>query len=263
MVMGSESNTTSSSKSKYLLALDRASNRPASRTARIIIDILEAAVLVLSVLLIVYISYDTFENVPFLLDYRYMSFQFWVCIAFLLDFFVELILVPDKKAYLRSHWFFFIISIPYLNIINLTGMPLSEHVLNFLRFIPLVRGSYALSLVVGYVSRNRALSLLAQYTVILITLVYILSLMFYFEEHLINPNVKTFWDALYFAAMNVTTVGCYFSAVTTVGKIISVILPTAGMLMLPLFTVVIINSVKNFDRKIGIPTDDDTDGSQS
>lgn len=262
--MGSDSNTTSSSKSKIYIALDRATNRPSKRSARIVVDILEGIVLLLSVLLIVYISYDTFENVPFLLDYRYMSFQFWVCIAFLVDFFVELMLVPDRKSYLRTHWFFFLISIPYLNIINFTGIPLSEHVLNFLRFIPLVRGSYALSLVVGYVSRNRALSLLAQYTVILITMVYILSLMFYFEEHLINPNVKSFWDALYFAAMNVTTVGCYFSAVTTVGKIISVILPTAGMLMLPLFTVVIINSVKNFDRKVGIPTDEsDDDSSQS
>lgn len=225
-------------------------NRPLSTAARIIVDISHAIVLVLSLLLIVYISYDTFENIPFLTNRTYMTFQFWVCMVFLADFLIGLFLVPDKKAYLHSQWFFFVISIPYLNIINQTDITLSTHVLYFIRFIPLIRGGYALSMVVGYVSRNRALSLLSQYLVILLTIIYIGALIFYYEEHSTNPNVRSFWDALYFACMNVTTVGCYFSAITTMGKIISVILPTAGMLMLPLFTVVVINSVKSYNERL-------------
>ena len=49
--------------------------------------------------------------------------------------------------------------------------------------------------------------------------------------------------------MNMTTVGCYFSAVTPAGKIISVVLPILGMLMLPLFTVYVTDRVTKFNEK--------------
>lgn len=226
-----------------------------SKAARIFTDVIQGIVLVLSLALILFISYDTFQNIPFLQNHMYMTFQFWVCMVFLFDFFVCLVLAPNKKAYLKSRWFFLLISIPYLNLLNLMSwIELSPHVLYFIRFIPLVRGGYSLSLVVGYISRNRALSILTQYVVILLTLVYISSLIFYYEEHVLNPNVTSYWDALYWACMNVTTVGCYFSAVTVMGKVISVILPTAGMLMLPLFTVWVIDGVKQFNSKSNDPT---------
>lgn len=201
-------------------------------------------VLALSLLLIVYISYDTFKQIPFLSNHHYMLFQFWVCMVFIADFFIGLILDHDRKSYLKTKWVFLIISIPYLNIINQYNISFSETVLYYLRFVPLLRGSYALAMVMGYFSHNRAVSMLCQYISILAALVYCLALVFYYQEHGINPNVKEFWDALYWAAMNMTTVGCYFPAITTVGKIISVILPIAGMLMLPLFTVYITDAVR-------------------
>lgn len=206
-------------------------------------------VLVLSLGLIVYISYDTFMNQPFLSNHNYMMFQFWVCMVFLADFFIELGFANDKKKYLKSRWFFFLISIPYLNIINQYNFQFPADVIYYLRFVPLIRGAYSLSMVMGYISNNRAVSLLSQYVAILAAATYILGLIFYYQEYGVNPDVKSFWDALYWAAMNMTTVGCYFSAVTPVGKIISVILPILGMLMLPLFTVYITNVVTAINSK--------------
>lgn len=242
-------------------------NGPLTKAGRWSIDITHSIVLILSLALIAFISYDTFENVEFLENHVYMVFQFWVCVFFLFDFFLGLILAPKKRRYLKSRWLFFVISIPYLNIYNLTPhFELSPTVLYFIRFIPLVRGGYSLSLVVGYISRNRALSILSQYGVILLTLVYISSLIFYNEEYRVNPDVKSYWDALYWACMNVTTVGCYFPPVTLMGKILSVILPITGTLMLPLFTVYIINAVKNFNSASPIGADaaskDDSAGGQ-
>lgn len=222
---------------------------PESTGRRLLADISHSIVLILSVLLIVYISYDTFENIPFLSNHNYMTFQFWVCMAFLADFLIEMFMAYDKKAYIKGRWFFFLISIPYLNIVNLTDIELSESVLFYIRFIPLMRGAYSLAMVMGYISQNRAVSLLWQYVAILLSLCYSLTLIFYYEEHPVNHDVNTFWDALYWTAMNVTTVGCYFSAVTPVGKVISVILPTAGMLILPVFTVYITARVKAFDER--------------
>lgn len=179
-----------------------------------------------------------------------MTFQFWVCLVFLFDFFLELLLAEDKKQYMKDRWFFLLISIPYLNLLQqYHGINLPADIMYYIRFIPLIRGGYSLSIVIGYVSRNRALSLMAQYVVILLTVVYISSLMFYYEEYNVNPDVKSYWDALYFTCTNVTTVGCYFPPVTAVGKIITVVLPLVSTLILPLFTVVVINSVKSFDTK--------------
>lgn len=212
-------------------------------------DTTHAIVLVLSLALIAYISYDTFMSIPFLSNHNYMTFQFWVCAYFIFDFFLELTFSPDKKKYLKYRWFFLLISIPYLNIINQYNITFSPHLLYYMRFLPLIRGAYSLSMVVGYISKNRAVSLLTQYVAILATAVYIMAMLFYYEEYKVNPHVKEFWDALYWAAMYTTTVGCYFPAVTTLGKIISVILPILGMMILPLFTVYVTNLVQKNDKR--------------
>lgn len=207
-------------------------------------------VLILSLALIVFISYDTFKGINFLESGVYMNFQFWVCVIFLLDFFVQFAISNDRRKYLARRWFFFLISIPYLNIISMFNLDLSTQALYYIRFIPLVRGAYTFILVVGYVSTNRAFSLLTQYAVLLVSIVYFTSLIFYYEEKAVNSNVSTYWDALYWACMDCSTVGSYINAVTVVGKILSVILPVAGMMMLPLFTVFVTSKVKESnDRK--------------
>lgn len=219
------------------------------RHVRPINAVVHTVVLVLSLSLIVWISYDTFANIPFLENRHYMTFQLWVCVFFLFDFFLELIISCNRRHYLKTRWLFFLISIPYLNIIDGYNILLPQPVLYYLRFIPLVRGAYSLALVMGYISKNRALSLLWQYIAIMLACVYMLSLLFYYEEHAVNTNVHNFWDALYFAVMNTTTVGCYFSAVTPVGKIVSAVCPTLGMLMLPIFTVYITSWVQNYNAR--------------
>ena len=55
-------------------------------TGRIIVSIMNFIVLVLSVLLIVYISIDTFEDKQLLENHHYMTFQLWVCIFFISTF---------------------------------------------------------------------------------------------------------------------------------------------------------------------------------
>lgn len=51
---------------------------------------MDSLVLVLSVTLIIWISIDTFNRVDVLADHNYMTFQFWVCMVFIADFFVEM-----------------------------------------------------------------------------------------------------------------------------------------------------------------------------
>ena len=60
-------------------------------------------VMILSIALIVFISYDTFKGINFLESRVYMDFQFWVCIVFLTDFFLQLAVAPDKKRLSLIH----------------------------------------------------------------------------------------------------------------------------------------------------------------
>ena len=207
------------------------------KTAEYIQGTMNVIVLILSVMLIVWISIDTFERVNFLNNHSYMSFQFWVCVVFVIDLFVEMHYSDDKWRFFRHRLLFLLLSIPYLNIINQMDIHLSHDALYFVRFIPLARGALALSIVISYLSSNAVTSLFMSYLVIMILVAYFCSLIFYQREAGVNPQVNSYWTALWWSAMNLSTVGCDISPVTVSGKIVAVILPITGMVIFPLFTV--------------------------
>lgn len=213
-----------------------------------ILGFMNYTVLVLSLLLIVWISFDTFKKENFLENHQYMTFQFWVCVFFILDFFVELYYTDNKWRFFKRRIVFLLLSIPYLNLINELDIKMSADALYFVRFIPLARGALALSIVMGYVSTNAITSLFASYIVILMAVAYFCSLIFFQREFGINHDVKTYWTALWWTMMNLSTVGCYINPVTVAGKIIAVILPISGMIMFPLFTVYLTNYVTNMSK---------------
>ena len=68
---------------------------------------------------------------------------------------------------------------------------------------------------------------------------YLASLVFYDYEILVNPRLTDYGDALWWAWMNVTTVGAAIFPVTAVGKVVCVLLPIVGMIFFPIFTVYI------------------------
>ncbi|WP_313374364.1 potassium channel family protein [Chishuiella sp.] len=212
-------------------------------------------IILASLLLVIDISIDTFNNIPFQTQNSYLRVQFWVCIFFLVELLYEFIISKNKTNYIKTHLLFIFISIPYLNIINYFNITLSEDLKIFLRLIPLIRGGYAFYLLVGWFCKNKAKSLFISYLTILLACIYFSSLIFYTVEHTVNKSVHSYGDAFWWAWMNVTTVGSNIFAITTIGKIISVILPILGMLMFPIFTVYITsivqksnhNSHKNLD----------------
>ena len=219
------------------------------RVGRYLRRVMNFIVLLLSVVLIVWISIDTFYQVEFLRNGAYMKFQFWVCVFFILDFFVELGFAKDKWRLFRHRIVFLLLSVPYLNIINLLDIHLSHDAIYFVRFIPLARGALAVSIVIGYLSTNAITSLFMSYISIMLMVTYFCSLIFFQQEAGLNPDVQGYWTALWWSAMNLTTVGCYISPVTVAGQIIAVLLPICGMIMFPLFTVYLTNYVSRNVKK--------------
>ncbi len=214
-----------------------------------IYGVLHIMILLMCLFLIVSISIDTFRNIPFLTQARYLKIQWWICLFFLFDFLLELILAKDKWHYLKTHFIFLIVAIPYLNIIDYYHISFPPEIAYFLRFIPLVRGGYALAIVVGWLTTSKASGLFVSYVTMLLATVYFSSLIFFVLEHKVNPMVHGYSDALWWAFMDVTTVGSNIYAMTPTGKILSVVLAALGMMMFPIFTVYVTNLVQKANAR--------------
>ncbi len=206
--------------------------------------VLHIAIMLLSLFLIVIISIDTFKNVSFYQQEKFQKWQFWICVVFIFDFFMEMLLSSNKWHYVKTHFIFLIVSIPYQALIFHYGWHMSNEMDYLIRYMPLIRGGYALAIVVNWFTYNKATGLFFTYIIILLSTVYFASLTFYLFEFKINPMVHDYQDALWWAAMDVTTVGSNIEAMTGVGRVLSVLLAALGMMMFPIFTVYVTNIVR-------------------
>ncbi len=220
-----------------------------ARSEKSVFAFLHVLVLSLSLLLVVAISIDTFLKIPFTPDSLYMKIQFWVCVIFLLDFFVELILARNRWQYFYTHFIFLLIAIPYQNIIAFMGWQLSTDATYLIRFIPLLRGGYAMVILVNWLTNSRISGLFITYLVTLATTIYFASLVFFMAEQSVNSQVHGYGDAIWWAFMDVTTIGSNVIAVTTIGRVLSVVLASLGMMMFPIFTVYITNNIERKNRE--------------
>lgn len=226
---------------------------------------LRVTILILSLILIGTISYDTFEyNNPFYASPTYIKVQFWVCIFFLIDLILEFIFTKHKKKYMFRYALLFLVCIPYPSILPYITFDIPHEFAYFLRFAPLIRSAYALAIVVGWFTFNKTSMMFFTYLVILVTCIYLGSLFFFVCEVNINPLVKAYSDALWWATMEAVTVGSNIEAVTPGGKVVSVIVAIIGMLMFPMFTVYVTNIIGTFKEvtkevsgKADLETDDE------
>lgn len=210
---------------------------------------LHVLILLLSLFLVISISIDTFKGVSFYTKSVYMEVQLWICVLFLFDFVLEFALSKEKMHYFATHFIFLLVAIPYQNIISYMGWTFSPETTYMIRFIPLVRGGYALAIVVGWLTYNRASGLFVSYLTMLLATVYFASLMFYVVENKVNPNVSDYGDSIWWAFMDVTTIGSNVIAVTPLGRVLSVVLAALGMMMFPIFTVYITSVIARRNKE--------------
>lgn len=207
-------------------------------------------ILVLSLGLIAFISWDIYKDQSFLENTVYMHYQFWVCIIFIAEYLYRFIISKHRIRFFILAMPFLLISIPYLNLLSMAGLQVDQQIFNYLRFIPVIRGLVALVMVTSYVSRNVTTTVFASYTVVLLPIIYMSGLVFYIAERHVNEAVKNMWYALWWAGMNVTTIGCYINPVTGIGMGLAFLLSLLGIIMLPLFTVYCGAVITDHNRRI-------------
>ena len=205
---------------------------------------LHLSAFMLSLLLVISISIDTFRGIPFYEDVNYLDLQFWICILLMVLFALEVYTAANSWQYLGRHFLFLLLIIPYLTLFDWWGVELSAQMEYLFRFVPLVRGYIAFTVIAYGLLRDLASGLLITYIVVLFSFIYYCSLIFYVLEVNLNPMLNSFWDSLWYSCMTATTAGCNISAVTNVGRVISVLLALAGMMLLPVFTVYLTNLIR-------------------
>ncbi len=224
-------------------------------TAMHIIVIMAAA------LLILIITRDTFENISFLSDPQYLKFQFWICLVFMFEIVIDFIFESKSWSHRLIEVVFFILCLPFANIINYLGLHVSGEIFFVLRLLPMLRATYIIVQVTGTIKTGTMTNLFKAYIILFIVVVYFSSLMFYVEEHPVNAGVDTYWSALWWTIMTLTTAGCYITEVTTAGKILSVILSGGGLILFPVFTVYVANAVNGTPSASDDQATDDNGGS--
>lgn len=138
---------------------------------------------------------------------------------FIIDFFIELYISPIKKDYLKKNWFVALsLFLPALRVLKLfRGFKLVRFA-NSVRSLNLARllSSFNRSIrTVRQVIRKRGL----RYVVLLTALITFLGAagMYNFER----PGLTSYWDALWWTAMIMTTIGSAYWPVTPEGRVLA------------------------------------------
>ena len=180
----------------------------------------------------------------------YMWLQLVVCIIFIVDFASALTARDSVNNYFLLNLLSLIVSIPYLNILDWMDVTLDRGVAVTVAALPLLRSFVAMGVVVKWFINGKANRLFGAYLFTVVCFTYLAALMFFDYEVGVNEKLNGFGNALWWAWMNVTTVGAAIFPVTAVGKVLAVLLPALGMMFFPIFTIYVTNmyDIKQSDK---------------
>lgn len=178
----------------------------------------------------------------------YLWLQFVVCMIFVLDFAHALLVGGNSYRSNSLNTLFLLISIPYLNILQWADITPDRALAVIISALPLIRSFVAMAVIVQWFIAERIGRIFGAYIFTVIGFTYLSALIFYDYEVGINPHLHGFGNALWWAAMNVTTVGAAIFPVTAIGKVLAVALPTLGMMFFPIFTIYVTNLYTSFSR---------------
>ena len=159
------------------------------------------------VVLLAAISWEIIAGDHMHFSRNYLIIQLVVCILFLCDFFVRWAASERKGRFFARNFLVLLISIPYLNIIDWSGAELPRYWAMLIGIMPLMRAFLAFYIVVQWLVDNKVRKLFFAYIFTVVVFTYISALVFYDYEILVNSKLHGFGNALWWAWMNVTTVG--------------------------------------------------------
>lgn len=190
---------------------------------------------IMMLFLSVYVLGAVFVETIFPLAPETSALLTWVdnlaCVVFLGDFFFHLFTAKSKRDYLKWGWIDLVSSIPDIQFLRWGRF------VRVIRILRILRGIRSTKLILQFLFANRAKGTFASVAMISFVLVVFSSIAILNCETSPEANIKTAGDALWWSFSTITTVG-YGDRypVTTLGRIIAVVLMTAGVGLFGTFT---------------------------
>jgi voltage-gated potassium channel len=208
---------------------------------------LNILVLVLSTYVLLALLVDTFAVLPTEVG-RVLAFvDNIICVFFLIEFGVRFARAESKLKFMRWGWIDLISSIPEVDFLRF------GRALRLIRLLRILRAFRSTKHLVTHVFQNRTQGALTTVAVLAFILIIFSSIsILQFEADAPNANIKSAEDALWWSYVTITTVGYGDKfPVTTEGRIIAVVLMTAGVGLFGTFTAFISSLllVKRGDEK--------------
>lgn len=217
-----------------------------------LLRIISILTLVASILLLASLSFEVLYSRAFAeFTQAYTWSMLVVCIIFLADFFMLMWASSNRLQFFVRNFMMLLLSIPYHAIIQLLGLEPNHLATMVLSGVVMLRAVMALFITLRWLIERRATRLLWAYIATVLLCTYFASLLFYEYESPVNHEVQNFGDALWWAAMNLTTVGAEIFPITTIGKVICVLLPVLGTAIFPVLTVYITSLYNRHASKRG------------
>jgi len=145
-----------------------------------------------------------------------------IWIIFILDFIVEIIIAPDRKAYIKSNWLMVIaLIVPAFRAFRIIQVLSSARAIRGLTLTRMITSLNRNMRALRFSMRRRGLG----YVILLTSLITLVGASgIYTFERGTNPDLSSFGNALWFTAMMMTTMGSDYWPVTPEGRILSVML---------------------------------------
>lgn len=154
-----------------------------------------------------------------------------ICFFFLFEFVIRFYKAESKLQFMKWGWIDLISSIPSLNFMRV------GRALRVIRLLRIIRAFRSTRHLISHVYKNKAQGAFTSVAIIALLVIFFSSIAILQVEDDPNSNIKTAEDALWWAYVTVTTVGYGDKyPVTTMGRLIAVVLMTAGVGLFGTFT---------------------------
>lgn len=184
----------------------------------------DIVLLILSIYVVIELYLETaIDYTPEMEEFTYWA-DLFICTVFLFDFFRGLFKAEDKWLFIRYHWIDFISSIPMVGVLRIGRL---VKVFRILRVIRSAKYMYR------FFSSKDSFSSLKNLIILSIVIILLFTMSIYHSEHLINPEIQTVGDALWWTTITTISVGFLqdVSPVSIEGKVMSVALLLLGMVI--------------------------------
>jgi voltage-gated potassium channel len=192
---------------------------------------LDMIVVVLSVYVLATLLLELFVPMSHELTRLLLIIDDAICVVFLIDFGVRFYRAPDKLHFMKWGWIDLLASIPTAHMFH------AGRAFRLVRVLRVLRAFRSVRHLIFHLYRSPAQGTFASVVLIAVLLIIFSSIVILEVETAPNSNIKTAEDALWWSYVTITTVGYGdYYPVTTFGRLVGLLLMTAGVGLFGTFT---------------------------